>query len=204
MLTPRQSEILDFIRGSLASRGVPPTRAEIVTQFGFNSPTAADDHLRALARKGVIDLAPKLARGIRLREIVANDAGLPLIGRVAAGSPLLAAENLERRVLVDANLFKPRADYLLRVQGESMIDAGIRDKDLLVVHKTEVACNGQIVVARIGEEVTAKRFERRGDIVRLIPENPRFETIVINLFRNILVIEGLVVGVLRTSDLSRM
>lgn len=203
MLTPRQTEILDFIRASLEARGAPPTRAEIVAEFGFASPTAADDHLRALAKKGVIELVPGVARGIRLRRAAANDSGLPLIGRVAAGSPLLAVENLERRVPVEAALFKPRADYLLRVQGESMREAGIRNGDLLAVHKTATARNGQIVVARLGDEVTVKRYLRQGDIVRLLPENPDFQPIRVDLSREALVIEGLAVGLLRTGGFAR-
>ncbi|MGQ0697617.1 MAG: transcriptional repressor LexA [Panacagrimonas sp.] len=203
MLTPRQTEILDFIRTSLSARGAPPTRAEIVTEFGFASPTAADDHLRALAKRGVIELVPGAARGIRLCEAAPLQYELPLIGRVAAGSPLLAVENLERRVPVDAELFKPRADYLLRVHGESMREAGIRDGDLLAVHKADTARNGQIVVARIDDEVTVKRFERRGDVVRLLPENADFEPIRVDLSRQSLVIEGLAVGLLRTGGFAR-
>ncbi|MGQ0621150.1 MAG: transcriptional repressor LexA [Panacagrimonas sp.] len=232
MLTSRQTEILDFIRARIVGHGAPPTRAEIVSQFGFASPTAADDHLRALARKGAIELVPGAARGIRLREAAASvaglrrhaawepagaggasetrvaalghgDAGLPLIGRVAAGSPLLAVENLERHVPVEAALFKPRADYLLRVQGESMREAGIRDGDLLAVHRTETARNGQIVVARLDDEVTVKRFERRGDIVHLRPENAEFEPIRVDLSRQVLAIEGLAVGLLRASGFAR-
>lgn len=203
MLTSRQTEILDFIRARITEHGSPPTRAEICSQFGFVSPTAADDHLRALARKGAIELVPGAARGIRLRETAASAAGLPLIGRVAAGSPLLAVENLERHVPVEAALFKPRADYLLRVRGESMREAGIRDGDLLAVHRTESARNGQIVVARLGDEVTVKRFERRGDIVHLRPENAEFEPIRVDLSRQALAIEGLAVGLLRTGGFAR-
>ncbi len=203
MLTPRQTDILAFIRSSLENRGAPPTRAEIVTEFGFASPTAADDHLKALAKKGVIELVPGAARGIRLLEAVPQQFQLPLIGRVAAGSPLLALENLERHVPVEANLFKPRADYLLRVSGESMRDIGIRDGDLLAVHRQATARNGQVVVARIGDEVTVKRFERRGDVVRLLPENTEFEPIRVDLSREALHIEGLAVGLLRTGGFSR-
>ena len=203
MLTPRQTEILGFIRTRLESHGAPPTRAEIVTEFGFASPTAADDHLKALARKGVIELVPGAARGIRLLEAVPVQYSLPLIGRVAAGSPLLALENLERQVPVDAALFRPRADYLLRVSGESMRDIGIRDGDLLAVHKQDTARNGQIIVARLGEEVTVKRFERRGDIVRLLPENEDFQPIRVDLSRQALSIEGLAVGLLRTGGFTR-
>lgn len=204
MLTPRQAEILDFIRSRIAEQNAPPTRAEIVSHFGFASPTAADDHLRALARKNAIELIPGAARGIRLREAASTDAGLPLIGRVAAGSPILAVENLERRVPVDASLFKPRADYLLRVRGESMRDVGIRDNDLLAVHRIATARNGQIVVARLGEDVTVKRFEQRRDkLVLLHPENPDFETIPVDLSRQAFSIEGLAVGLLRTGGFGR-
>lgn len=203
MLTPRQTDILAFIRSSLENRGAPPTRAEIVTEFGFASPTAADDHLKTLARKGVIELIPGAARGIRLLEVVPQQFQLPLIGRVAAGSPLLALENLERHVPVEADLFKPRADYLLRVSGESMRDIGIRDGDLLAVHRQATARNGQVVVARIGDEVTVKRFERRGDVVRLLPENEDFQPIRVDLSRETLDIEGLAVGLLRTGGFAR-
>jgi repressor LexA len=172
-------------------------------EFGFASPTAADDHLKALAKRGVIELVPGAARGIRLLEAVPQQFQLPLIGRVAAGSPLLALENLERHVPVEAALFKPRADYLLRVKGESMRDIGIRDGDLLAVHKQTTARNGQVVVARIGDEVTVKRFERRGDVVRLLPENTEFEPIRVDLSREALNIEGLAVGLLRTGPFTR-
>jgi repressor LexA len=195
VLTPRQAEILAFIQAFLTENGTTPTRAEIVTEFGFASPTAAEDHLRALEKKGMLELVPGEARNIRLRE--GGGHGLAVIGRVAAGSPILAVENVERRVSVAADLFKPRADYLLRVRGESMRDAGIRDGDLLAVHRTEAARNGQVVVARLGDEVTVKRFERRGDVVRLLPENPDFEPIRVDLAKQPLVIEGLAVGLLR-------
>ena len=204
MLTPRQTDILTFIRASLESRGAPPTRAEIVTEFGFASPTAADDHLKALARKGVIELVPGAARGIRLLEAVPQQYQLPLIGRVAAGSPLLALENLERQVPVDATLFKPRADYLLRIVGESMRDIGIRDGDLLAVHRQATARNGQVVVARIDDEVTVKRYQRRGDVVQLLAENPDFSPIRVDLSRQPLAIEGLAVGLLRTDGFGRL
>lgn len=195
VLTARQSEILQFIHRFLAENGTTPTRAEIVVEFGFASPTAAEDHLRALEKKGVLELVPGSSRNIRLRE--GGGHGLAVIGRVAAGSPILAVENVERRVPVAADLFKPRADYLLRVRGESMRDAGIRDGDLLAVHRTEVARNGQIVVARIGDDVTVKRFERRGDVVRLLAENPDFQPIRVDLAKQPLAIEGLAVGLLR-------
>ncbi|MBI2382831.1 MAG: repressor LexA [Gammaproteobacteria bacterium] len=196
-LTPRQSEVLVFIQAFCAGHGHPPTRADIMQRFGFRSPTAAEDHLRALARKGVIELVPGAARGIRLLEAANEEAGLPLLGRVAAGSPLLAIENIETRYMLDPRLFTPRADYLLRVRGQSMRDAGILDGDLLAVHKTREAHSGQIVVARIGEEVTVKRLQRLGARVRLLPANPQFAPIELDLRRQELAIEGLAVGVIR-------
>ena len=192
-LTPRQQEILDFIRSNVEMLGAPPTRAEIATAFGFSSHNAAEEHLKALAKKGVVVLEPGSARGIRLVE----QLGLPLIGSVAAGSPILAAENVEAQHTVDPDLFRPRADYLLRVQGMSMKDVGIFDGDLLAVHTCREARNGQIVVARIDDEVTVKRFKREGSKVWLIAENPDFAPIEVNLKEQELVIEGLSVGVIR-------
>lgn len=199
MLTRRQSEILDYIRRRLAEEGAPPTRADIQQAFGFASPNAAESHLRALARKGVIELVPGASRGIRLRarDTEAAKTGLPLIGRVAAGAPLLAVEHIERHVAVGPDLFSPAPDYLLRVAGESMRDAGILDGDLLAVRRAFEARNGQIVVARIDEEVTVKRFQHEGRHVRLLAENPDFAAIVVDLAEQPLVIEGLAVGVLR-------
>lgn len=192
-LTTRQAEILELIRAYLDDSGYPPTRAEICQHFGFRSPNAAEQHLRALARKGVIEIDGGSSRGIRLTE----ERGLPVIGRVAAGSPVLAVENVERRYQMDSRLFQPSADYLLRVQGQSMRDAGIFDGDLLAVHRTPQARNGQIVVARLDDEVTVKRFQRQGRSVRLLPENPEFEPIEIDLKRQELAIEGLGVGIIR-------
>ncbi|MEQ1438954.1 transcriptional repressor LexA [Fontimonas sp. SYSU GA230001] len=204
-LTPRQAEILDFIRRHISDRGLPPTRAEIVAAFGFRSLTAAEDHLRALARKQAIELLPGASRGIRVlghppeAGEPANDAdGLPLIGRVAAGSPILAQECIEAYYKLDRNLFHPQPDFLLRVQGWSMRDAGILPGDLLAVQRIQTAQNGEIVVARLGEDVTVKRFERKGDVVRLLPANPDFAPIRIDLTRQELVIEGRAVGLLRT------
>ena len=194
-LTRRQSEILDFIRDTVSHSGRPPTRAELCTAFGFRSPNAAESHLRALASKGAIVLEEGRARGIRL----ADGVGLPLIGRVAAGSPLLAIEHVESHHTVDPALFSPRADYLLRVRGMSMRDAGILDGDLLAVHKTELARSGQIVVARLHDEVTVKRFEQRQHLIRLIAENPDYAPIEVDLRREPLTIEGLAVGVIRES-----
>lgn len=190
-LTPRQEEILDFIRNSLEVLGAPPTRTEICSAFGFASPNAAEDHLRALAKKGVIVLEPGSARGIRLVE----QLGLPLIGSVAAGSPLLAVENQLGKVQVPPGLFSPRADYLLKVRGNSMVDAGIFDGDLLAVHKTDEARSGQVVVARLDDEVTVKRLKRTGRRIELLPENPDYEPIVVE--GHDFAIEGLAVGLIR-------
>jgi repressor LexA len=192
-LTPRQAQILQLIREYAEATGFPPTRAEIAQAMGFRSANAAEEHLRALARKGAIEMQAGASRGIRLKDA----GGLPLVGRVAAGSPILAAEHIEARYQLDPALFSPRADYLLRVKGMSMRDAGILDGDLLAVRRTGEARNGQIVVARLGDEVTVKRFQRRGDRVRLLPENPDFQPILVDLRREELVIEGLGVGVIR-------
>jgi repressor LexA len=197
-LTARQAEVLALIRETILERGIPPTRAEIAQALGFRSPNAAEDHVKALARKGAIELLPGASRGIRLAEAYADGIGLPVIGQVAAGQPILATEHIEARHRVDPDLFKPRADYLLRVKGMSMREAGILDGDLLAVHATPQAANGQIVVARLEDEVTVKRFRQRGNRAWLLPENPEFEPIEVDLKRQSLVIEGLGVGVLRT------
>ncbi len=193
-LTLRQAEILEFIQDFAEEEGCPPTRAEIAEAFGFRSANAAEEHLRALERKGMIELVPGSSRGIRL---LVEEEGMPVVGRVAAGSPILAEEHIEDYYPVDPALFHPRAHYLLRVRGMSMRDAGILDGDLLAVHRTHQARNGQIVVARLDDEVTVKRFRRRGSIVQLLPENPDFEPIRVDLKRQPMVIEGLGVGVLR-------
>jgi len=193
-LTPRQAEILALIRTFTARSGRPPTRAELAHHFGFRSPNAAEEHLRALARKGAIELVPGAARGIRLKE---TETGLPVVGRVAAGSPILAEEHIEAHVRLDARVFRPRADYLLRVRGMSMRDAGILNGDLLAVHRTPTAESGQIVVARLSDEVTVKRLQRRGSRVRLLPANPDFEPIEVDPRRDVFAIEGIGVGVLR-------
>lgn len=205
-LTARQNEILEFIRHALSTRGVPPTREEIARAFGFRSLNASEQHLQALQRKGLIELLAGTSRGIRLKGgtqdaigAAAREFGLPLIGKVAAGSPILAQENVLRHPVVDAALFKPRADYLLEVRGMSMRDAGILDGDWLAVHRQQQASNGQIVVARLGDEVTVKRFRLRGARAELIAENPDYAPIVVDLKREALVIEGLVVGVIRAS-----
>jgi repressor LexA len=193
-LTARQAEILELIRSYIAEEGCPPTRAEIAEALGFRSPNAAEDHLRALERKGAIELVPGSSRGIRLLE---EDYGLPVVGRVAAGAPILAEQNIEDYCQIDADTFHPAADYLLRVRGDSMRDAGILGGDLLAVHRTARAESGQIVVARLEDEVTVKRFRQRGAIVRLMPENPDYEPIRVDLREQDLVIEGLAVGILR-------
>jgi repressor LexA len=191
-LTPTQQKILNFVRKTIQKTGFPPTRTEIAEAFRYSSANAAQEHLRTLERKGAIELTPSASRGIRLAEV-----GLPLIGRVAAGSPLLAEEHIEQRCQVDPALFQPRADYLLKVRGMSMRDAGILDGDLLAVHRTREARSGQIVVARVHDEVTVKRLRRRGNTVELIPENPDFKTIVVDPREDDFVIEGLGVGVIR-------
>ena len=192
-LTPRQQEILDFIKNTVEVLGAPPTRAEIASAFGFASPNAAEDHLKALAKKGAINLEPGSARGIRLVE----QLGLPLIGSVAAGSPILAVENVQARYALDASLFKPRADFLLRVRGTSMVNAGIFDGDLLAVHRSGEAHDGQIVVARLEDDVTVKRYRRHGAIVELIAENPDFAPIIIDTREQQVDIEGIAVGLIR-------
>src|SRR2546425_1296091 len=185
-LTERQAEILKLIRELTEVSGFPPTRAEIAERMGFRSVNAAEQHLRALEKKGAIEISSGASRGIRVRDgRGSNRAGklmeLPVIGRVAAGAPILAEENVQGRYQVDPNLFTPRADYLLRVRGMSMRDAGILEGDLLAVHRTEEARSGQIVVARLADEVTVKRFRRRGHAVQLLPENPDFEPIEVAL-----------------------
>ena len=192
-LTARQAEVLQLIADFLQATGFPPTRAEIAAQLGFRSPNAAEDHLRALERKGYIEMLPGASRGIRLRE----NLGIPVVGRVAAGSPILAEQHIQGRYQLDPALFKPRADYLLKVRGLSMRDAGILDGDLLAVHRTSEARSGQIVVARLGNEVTVKRLRRQGNQVQLLPENPDFEPVLVDLKRDFFAIEGLAVGIIR-------
>jgi len=192
-LTARQAEVLQLIADFLQATGFPPTRAEIAKQLGFRSANAAEDHLRALERKGYIEMLPGASRGIRLRE----GLGIPVVGRVAAGSPILAEQHIQGRFQVDPSLFKPRADYLLRVRGMSMRDAGILDGDLLAVHRSAEARSGQVVVARLGNEVTVKRFKRQGNQVQLLPENPDFEPILVDLKRDFFAIEGIGVGIIR-------
>lgn len=204
-LTPRQAEILQLLKDYQAASGMPPTRAEIATQLGFKSANAAEEHLKALAKKGFIEMMPGTSRGIRLidddaaNDVEEEEPGLPLIGKVAAGQPILAAEHIQQRYQLDAGLFKPNADFLLKVQGMSMKDIGILDGDLLAVHKTTEARQGQIVVARVEDEVTVKRFRREGQMVYLHPENGDFDVIKVDLSQQHFAIEGLAVGVIRTS-----
>lgn len=219
-LTKRQQEVLDLIRTEIIRTGFPPTRAEIAKSLGFRSANAAEDHLRALARKGAIELTPGASRGIRLTDaLAASNTGasriapaddvpvallsqfaLPVVGHVAAGSPILASEHIEREISVEPSLFSRTPDYLLRVRGASMRDAGILDGDLLAVKKTPEAISGQIVVARLGDEVTVKRFSRDGQTIRLLPENPDYEPIVVRQNEEFF-IEGLAVGLIRTQAL---
>lgn len=204
-LTKRQNEILNFISDHIDSIGFPPTRNELSRHFGFRSPNAAESHLRALEQKDVIRIEAGRSRGITLTALsrsylspsTALRTPLPLVGRVAAGSPVLAQENIEDEYKLDPALFSSRPDYLLRVEGDSMRDAGILDGDLLAVHRTPEAQNGQIVVARLDDEVTVKRFKRNGHQVSLLPENPAFQPIQVDLRQQELVIEGLGVGVIR-------
>ena len=203
-LTARQRQILDWIRSYLETTGMPPTRAEIAAGLGFSTPSSAEDHLQALARKGAIEMLPGASRGLRLKDLpgAPMQGTLPLVGRVAAGSPILAAQHIEGRYRVDPLLFTPRADYLLRVRGESMRDAGVLDGDLLAVHSASEARNGQIVVARIGgiagDEVTVKRFRKRGRDIVLMPENAAFERIVVDPRTTPFAIEGIAVGLVRS------
>ena len=192
-LTPRQEQILRLISEQVANAGLPPTRAEICRAMGFRSPNAAEEHLRALARKGAIEMLAGTSRGIRLKQ----QPGIPVVGRVAAGSPILAEQHIEDRYRIDPALFKPHADYLLRVRGVSMRDAGILDGDLLAVHSTRHFRSAQVVVARFHDEVTVKRIRQRRHLIELAPENSNFKPIVIDTRREPLTIEGLVVGIFR-------
>ena len=195
-LTTRQQEVLDLIKSHIEDTGYPPTRAEIANQLGFRSANAAEEHLKALARKGAIEMVPGASRGIRLPETI---QGIPLIGRVAAGNPILAEQNIEDYCDVPPDFFYPQANYLLKVQGMSMRDAGILDGDLLAVHSTTQVKNGDIVVARIEDEVTVKRFkrERNNATIQLLPENPDFNIIEVDLRDANFSIEGLSVGIIR-------
>lgn len=194
-LTLRQSEVLDFIREHIDQTGYPPTRADIANKLGFKSANASEEHLKALARKGAIEMIPGTSRGIKLP----NSPGIPIVGRVAAGNPILAQEHIEDHCEIPSNFFNPRADYMLVVKGDSMIECGIMEGDLLAVHKTHAANNGDIVVARIEDEVTVKRF-RKGQQsyqITLLPENGDYSPIEVDLRSQDFAIEGLAVGVIR-------
>jgi len=217
-LTARQQQILDLIQNAIALTGSPPTRAEIATELGFRSANAAEEHLQALARKGAIELVSGTSRGIRLKSEALRSINesrskqfplslpglsqlmLPLIGRVAAGSPILAQEHIDQTYYVESSLFQRKPDYLLKVRGMSMRDAGIMDGDLLAVQSTRDAKNGQIVVARLGDEVTVKRFRRTKDLIELCPENPDYQIIVVEPGEPF-EIEGLAVGLIRNTML---
>ena len=204
-LTKRQNEVLDVIKDQIAKTGMPPTRVELAKILGFRSANAAEEHLKALARKGAIEILSGTSRGIRILGEYKNnekplEEGLPLIGKVAAGEPILAQQHIETYYDVDPALFHPNADFLLRVQGESMKDIGIMDGDLLAVHKTQDIKNGQVVVARVEDDVTVKRFYREGRQVILKAENNHFEPIKVDLEYQSFDIEGIAVGVIRTAD----
>lgn len=212
-LTARQQEILDLIRQAIASTGFPPTRAEIARQLGFRSPNAAEEHLKALARKGVLELSAGTSRGIRiiaepapaepalLLQPLLDRLMLPLVGRVAAGSPILAAEHIDKSIGVDEALFTQKPDYLLKVRGLSMRDAGILEGDLLAVKKASEARDGQIVVARLGDEVTVKRLRHTRTGLALLPENPDFQPIEVSRDREDFALEGIAVGLIRAGML---
>ncbi|MBB1438535.1 repressor LexA [Shewanella sp. SG41-4] len=199
-LTPRQAEILDLIKNNIAETGMPPTRAEIANRLGFKSANAAEEHLKALAKKGFIEIMPGTSRGIRLPHEEQVETGLPLIGQVAAGEPILAQEHVEQYYQVDPTMFKPAADFLLRVRGDSMKNIGILEGDLLAVHKMQQARNGQVVVARVDDDVTVKRFEQKGNVIYLHAENEDYKPIKVDLSCQSLTIEGLAVGVIRNGD----
>ncbi|HZX29165.1 MAG TPA: transcriptional repressor LexA [Telluria sp.] len=207
-LTPRQEQILNLIKEAIENTGFPPTRAEIAQELGFKSANAAEEHLQALARKGAIEISPGTSRGIRLVGAAAeappafvpppsNFMSLPLVGRVAAGSPILATEHVETTYSVDPAMFSAKPDYLLKVRGWSMRDAGINDGDLLAVKKTDSAKNGQIVVARINDDVTVKRYRKTGSGIELLPENPDFKVIHVDPEADEFALEGLAVGLMR-------
>ncbi len=196
-LTPRQNQVLALIRETIEETGMPPTRAEIASALGFRSPNAAEEHLRALKRKGVIELVPGASRGIRLCDSLREQMGLPLVGQVAAGSPILAEENIQGHYRVDPGIFHPRPHYLLQVRGMSMRNIGILDGDLVAVHRTPEVRNRQVIVARLDDEVTVKRYRQEGKVVWLLPENDDFEPIRVDLSEQSMIIEGVVVGVLR-------
>ena len=196
-LTQRQSRVLLFIQQFIDAMGMPPTRAEIARELGFRSVNAAEEHLRALERKGVIELIPGTSRGIQLKDFLRDQLGLPLIGRVAAGHPILAQEHIEGHYRIDTSIFSPLPHFLLRVEGMSMKDAGILDGDLVAVHRTVEVRSGQIIVARLEDEVTVKRYRQEGSVVWLLPENDSVSPIKVDLKRETMVIEGVVVGLVR-------
>lgn len=201
-LTERQQEIFDFVKNHISTTGMPPTRVEIAREIGFKSPNAAEEHLKALARKGYIEMLSGTSRGIRILvndEEAANEDSLPLVGSVAAGTPIEAIEHIEDHYPVSGTMFNPTADYLLRVNGNSMENIGILDGDLLAVHKTKVAKNGQVVVARVDDEVTVKRLEKKGNLIYLHPENDELESIVVDPRFEYIEIEGIAVGVIRSN-----
>lgn len=201
-LTARQQEIFDFVKQHIESTGMPPTRVEIAREIGFKSPNAAEEHLKALARKGYIEMLSGTSRGIRILvdDDAANDEdGLPLIGKVAAGTPIEAIEHIDCHYPIKGDMFSPAADYLLKVHGDSMKNIGILDGDLLAVHKTKNVRNAQVVVARVEDEVTVKRFERRGDLIYLHPENEELEPIVVDPRLKYIEIEGIAVGIIRNN-----
>jgi repressor LexA len=196
-LTPKQQKIFDLIQRVISENGIPPTRMEIAKVLGFRSANAAESHLRALQRKGFIELIPGASRGIQVKEEFRMEEGLPVVGRVAAGSPILAEEHIESHFRIDSTQFKPKPHYLLRVKGMSMKDIGILDGDLVAVCRTPEIRNGQIVVARLENEVTVKRYRQTGTMVWLFPENPDYQPIKVDLKEKPMVIEGVVVGVVR-------
>ena len=197
-LTKRQQQIYDLIKVNIQDTGMPPTRAEIAKHFGFKSANAAEEHLKALAKKGYIEMLAGTSRGIRLVDEMLEEEGLPLIGRVAAGEPILAQEHVEEHYKMDGNVFHPAADYLLRVNGDSMKNIGILDGDLLAVHQTTEVKDGQVVVARVENDVTVKRFKREGNIVYLRAENEDFDPIKVDLANQEFTIEGIAVGIIRS------
>ena len=209
LLSPRQQQILRLISQFMTRHGLPPTRADLARALRLRNRQGIDQHLRALERKGYLRLEPGIARGIRLLPTATETAAeahallLPLYGRVAAGVPTLAQSNIEEMIAIDRALFRPSADFLLRVHGQSMRDAGIAHRDILAVHRTPQATNGQIVVARLGEEATVKYYRRRGSLLRLEPANPEFAPLEIDLRREACEIEGIVVGIVRTELLRR-
>ena len=197
-LTSRQSEILTFLQDFIDASGMPPTRAEIARELGFRSVNAAEEHLRALQRKGVIELIPGASRGIRLKDFLRDQLGLPLIGKVAAGNPILAEEHVEGHYRIDTSMFDPRPHFLLRVEGMSMKDIGILDGDLVAVHRTPEVRSGQVIVARVEDEVTVKRYRQEGQVVWLLPEDEECSPIKVDLAEQNMIIEGVVVGLVRS------